>query len=486
MGKKSKIKQKNNENIIKPLISELFQRCVNPTGTSAPSPKELFSAFKETAEMLENVEKQRGESFLSKLPKREHCIEEFYKWAKGCDISSENVEIKCVRSGELGVFAVNEIAKGDMFISIPRKAMLTTDTIKKSKISSLVDSDPMLSSMPNVALALHLLCEAYNEKSIWRPYINILPRHYTNILYFEIDDIENLKGTSVFLQAINTYNSIVRQYAYLSNLFYKHPLAKELGLTSKFTFDDYRWAVATLMTRQNPIPALDGSVTPIIALIPFLDLCNHKEGPVSIDYNPENQQCECFAMDSAPAGNEVLIHYGPRPNPELVIYNGFFYNNNSHDFMKLKLSLSKSDPLYEARQKQVAKLGLEKDFPLGCLPSPFKDSLKAFLAISSASEEELTQMQELDAAELATKLQSPGFISSETEIKSLKMLKDRCDLCWKLIPCKENNFDALQENEKISGTRKLSLLLRMNERSLLENALSYIDKKIDLLQSPLH
>lgn len=40
-----------------------------------------------------------------------------------------------------------------------------------------------------------------------------------------------------------------------------------------------RWAVSTVMTRQNLVPSSDGK-TMIPALIPLWDLCNHKNGKV--------------------------------------------------------------------------------------------------------------------------------------------------------------------------------------------------------------
>lgn len=482
MGKKSKTKQKKNENIIKPLIQALFQKCVHPTGSTMPSPRELFDAYKEIADMLAEIEKYKGTGFVDQMPNREKGIEEFYNWARDHSIVFDNVEIKCTKNDELGMFAKREMLKGDNFVNIPRSAMMASDCLNESSIGAIVDTDPMLSSMPNVALALHLLCEVYNEQSKWKPYINILPRHYNNILYFEIDDIENLKGTSIFLQAINTLRSIVRQYAYLSNLFYKHPVAKKLDLANKFTYADYKWAVATLMTRQNPIPSLNGSVSQVIALIPFLDLCNHKEGPVSIDYNPEAQQCECFLMHPVTAGEEVLIHYGPRPNPELVVFNGFFYKSNKHDFVKLKLSLSKSDPNYDLRQNLITKLGLEESLPLGCIPSPIKDSLKAFLLVANSTAEEIKGIQELDRAELAVQLQSENSFCKETKIKGMKMLKDRCELCMKLIPGQDDDVEAFCEDGNVPSTKRLSLQLRMNERRILRDSLSYVTKELDLLQ----
>ena len=52
------------------------------------------------------------------------------------------------------------------------------------------------------------------------------------------------------------------------------------ALISLFSLDYCRWAVSSVMTRQNQIPTEDGSrVT--LALIPLWDMCNHTSGLVS-------------------------------------------------------------------------------------------------------------------------------------------------------------------------------------------------------------
>ena len=41
-----------------------------------------------------------------------------------------------------------------------------------------------------------------------------------------------------------------------------------------------RWAVSTVMTRQNQIPCSNGRQ--VLALIPLWDMCNHNEGEVRV------------------------------------------------------------------------------------------------------------------------------------------------------------------------------------------------------------
>ena len=47
----------------------------------------------------------------------------------------------------------------------------------------------------------------------------------------------------------------------------------------------FRWAVSTVMTRQNQIPALVGEVADT-ALIPLWDMCNHISGQVGFASTP--------------------------------------------------------------------------------------------------------------------------------------------------------------------------------------------------------
>ncbi len=60
-----------------------------------------------------------------------------------------------------------------------------------------------------------------------------------------------------------------------------------------------RWAVSSVMTRQNQIPTADGSrVT--LALIPLWDMCNHTNGLVSLQ--------RCFKMNTElPIKNHLWV-----------------------------------------------------------------------------------------------------------------------------------------------------------------------------------
>ena len=69
---------------------------------------------------------------------------------------------------------------------------------------------------------------------------------------------------------------IVRSEVRVVNLHYQL-----FVLVAFFSFECHlhcRWAVSTVITRQNKIPSTTGE--PTLALIPMWDLCNHCNGTV--------------------------------------------------------------------------------------------------------------------------------------------------------------------------------------------------------------
>ena len=119
----------------------------------------------------------------------------------------------------LGLRVTEEISEGGEVIRIPQKAMMSVETARHSSIGFLVERDPLLKTMPNVVLSIHLLVEKNSPASLWEPYINILPHSYNTVLYFTPSQLEGLKGSPVLEDALKQYKFVARQYAYFYRLF---------------------------------------------------------------------------------------------------------------------------------------------------------------------------------------------------------------------------------------------------------------------------
>lgn len=55
---------------------------------------------------------------------------------------------------------------------------------------------------------------------------------------------------------------------------------------------------------------------------------------------------------------QIYIFYGTRSNAEFVIHSGFFFEDNAHDRVKIKLGVSKSERLYAMKAEVLARAGI--------------------------------------------------------------------------------------------------------------------------------
>ncbi|PSN34560.1 Histone-lysine N-methyltransferase setd3 [Blattella germanica] len=105
--------------------------------------------------------------------------------------------------------------------------------------------------------------------------------------------------------------------------------------------------------------------------------------PSSDDFNAELDQSECKACRDFQSGEQIFIFYGARTNSELFVHNGFVYADNEHDGLRLKLGVSREDPLQPERTQLLARLGIPPsgDFMLKNGPEPVDGRLLAFLRV---------------------------------------------------------------------------------------------------------
>ncbi|KAE8586395.1 hypothetical protein XENTR_v10021654 [Xenopus tropicalis] len=328
--------------------------------------------------------------------------------------------------------------------------------------------------MGNITLAFHLLCERADPNSFWLPYIKTLPNEYDTPLYFNEDEVQYLQSTQAILDVFSQYKNTARQYAYFYKVIQTHPNANKLPLKDSFTFDDYRWAVSSVMTRQNQIPTEDGSrVT--LALIPLWDMCNHTNGLITTGYNLEDDRCECVALQDFKSGEQIYIFYGTRSNAEFVIHNGFFFENNLHDRVKIKLGVSKSDRLYAMKAEVLARAGIPTSsvFALHVTEPPISAQLLAFLRVFCMNEDELKGHLIGDHAidKIFTLGNSEFPVSWENEIKLWTFLEARASLLLKTYKTTVEDDNKVLEQPDMTFHSAMAIKLRRVEKEILEKAL---------------
>lgn len=449
------------------LISELLQKCSG----AAPSSGKEWEEYLQIRSLVEKIrKKQKGMSLVFE-GSREDYFPDLISWAQENGASCDSFIVTNFGIEGYGLQATRDIKAEELFLWIPRKMLMTVESAQNSVLGPLYNQDRILQAMGNVTLAFHLLCERANPVSFWLPYIRSLPQKYDTPLFYEQEEVELLLGTQAVQEILNQYKNTARQYAYFYKLIQTHPAASKLPMKDSFTFDDYRWAVSSVMTRQNQIPTEDGSQV-TLALIPLWDMCNHTNGLITTGYNLEDDRCECVALQDYKKNEQIYIFYGTRSNAEFVIHNGFFFQNNAHDRVKIKLGISKSERLYAMKAEVLARAGIPVSciFALHCNEPPISAQLLAFLRVFCMTEEELKDYLLGDHAisKIFTLGNSEFPVSWENEIKLWTFLETRAALLLKTYKITSEEDCSLLEKPDLSPHSRVAIQLRLAEKQILE------------------
>ena len=118
----------------------------------------------------------------------------FMHWlsAGGLDVRNLMLRISTF-DGLRGLQATQDIKQGDVMLRIPNSMLLTYQTVLASDLRDLLM--PVKDKLPQKALvALFLLHEkGKGEKSMWAPYISMIPEEINSLLSFTKQDITHVR-----------------------------------------------------------------------------------------------------------------------------------------------------------------------------------------------------------------------------------------------------------------------------------------------------
>lgn len=182
-----------------------------------------------------------GQSYSQK--NRKQCIDTFLNWAKENGAKFDGVTLTEFSGYELGLQATRDFKKDELYITIPKKIIMTLDNVNEIVIP-LINELPMIESMLNVKLALSLLVEKLSPRSFWKPYIDVLPEKFPTVMTFKIMDMLELKASCLLHSALMQCKHIFRQYAFIKKHLINCIKDEKLNpllvvLKERFTFDLY-------------------------------------------------------------------------------------------------------------------------------------------------------------------------------------------------------------------------------------------------------
>ncbi|XP_060804170.1 actin-histidine N-methyltransferase [Amyelois transitella] len=485
MGRKSHSKQTNKKNpgkdnrnnIIRKELAILVDKLLKLTSVfqaASNASKSWDHHLEINAILKEIVNLETPFNSKAKSGPRQKNIDNYMKWLKENGAQFEGIEIGEFGDYEMGLKAVNEFKEGLLLLTIPTKVMMTEQNARESELAAFINVDPLLQNMPNITLALFLLLEKNKSDSSWKPYIDVLPDKYSTILYFTTDELLELKPSPVFESSLKLYRSIARQYAYFYNKMHTLDLPVLENLKDIFTFESYRWAVSTVMTRQNNIQLANNDIT---AFIPLWDMCNHEHGKITTDFNNELNRGECYALRDFKPGEQIFIFYGARSNADLFLHNGFVYPNNQHDSLSLPLGVSSSDPLRETKISLLTKLGLSgvTHYSIYKGNCPISAELLAFIRIFNMNQEELSKWssQGLPGDLVSSDKSSSDAVGADIDRRAYTYLLTRCKLIKASYKKTGGEPDSLH--------RKNINLLKECEVQILDGAIKFLEQTISQL-----
>ncbi|XP_054556264.1 SET domain-containing protein 4 isoform X2 [Talpa occidentalis] len=239
-----------------------------------------------------------------------------------------------LKSTGRGLMSRTSLREGQMVISLPESCLLTTDTVMRSSLGAyLAKWQPPPS--PLLALCTFLVSERHaGDRSLWKPYLDILPKAYTCPVCWE-PQVVSLLPAPLRAGAEEQRARVQRLFTSSRDFFFSlQPLFAE-AVEGIFSYRALRWAWCTVNTRavyvkhrQRPGCSAEPDTC---ALAPYLDLLNHSpHAQVKAAFNEETRCYEIRTGSRRRKHEEVFICYGPHDSRRLLLEYGFVSTPNPH------------------------------------------------------------------------------------------------------------------------------------------------------------
>lgn len=280
-------------------------------------------------------------------------------WMQECGASVDNVSIeKSALAGGLGLFAAVDIPPGGEVFRCPCRLTLTAEAaMADPSIGAALTSHASRIDrhMMNIVYLLHC-----RQSGLHAAYISCLPNDVDDDLPQNWPDEEQsgwLRGTSLLRHAregAKTLRSFHEEV--LDDLCARHP---EAFPREAYNFRALCWAHAVYWSRAIGLTFPGGKRE---ALVPLLDLCNHRPGvatTVSLVAASTEPTYALRASGAIKRGQEIFINYGAKGTGELLRCHGFTLLDNSADVCELDLSELPSFVLGHEGASRRSGLGLD-------------------------------------------------------------------------------------------------------------------------------
>ncbi|KAF1898157.1 hypothetical protein Lal_00032922 [Lupinus albus] len=314
-------------------------------------------------------------------------LETFLQWLQANGFHQRGCKIKyCDSRKGFGIFSDQHVSDGVLLV-VPLDLAITPMRVLQDPLIG-----PECREMfeegdvdDRFLMMLLLTVERLRKNSLWKPYVDMLPTTFGNSLWFSDDELEELRGTTLYrateLQKkslmslyetkakalvkkllsldgdMETANSVFwsralnipfpRSYVFpdMQEVHDCHvPVNRSFETSTDGEDDDERSQVKKSDTQAKEMTC--NSIQPetvwVEGLVPGIDFCNHDLKPIAtweVDGTglttgvPSSMYLVSAAQSPLQIDREITISYGNKGNEELLYLYGFVVDDNTDDYL---------------------------------------------------------------------------------------------------------------------------------------------------------
>lgn len=384
-----------------------------------------------------------------------------------------------------GVFSKSYIEKNSVIMSIPFSMCISSSLVSSnSQLMQIFADNPGLLDYPDEVVSVGLMWAKSlgdnGEKSVlcpWFTHVMVIPFEFNTTLFWSPEELEELKPSAMYQLTKLLKNQIYQDWNQIY-LPLKEQYPTELG---HITLDLYTWALSVIYSRAVGFERR-GQYVRIIP--PLIDMANHspKTGRFSGDtfnYNDAIDHVQYLSQEDRQPNEECFAIYGSYPNSKLLYTYGFVIQGCPDKAIDLWARVTPSSTSADVKQRLLESHQLTRnqtyDFTGTIRENYVSPALLATIRIIQMTADELEQAELAFVGrmisyrnELATYGALKALLISRMKVETAEM--DRMEL-----------GEMLLSGVKLSDRKVMALIVRVEERELIQDVVTLVDSWIESL-----
>ncbi|RDX71769.1 Ribulose-1,5 bisphosphate carboxylase/oxygenase large subunit N-methyltransferase, chloroplastic, partial [Mucuna pruriens] len=299
-------------------------------------------------------------------------LETFMQWLQANGVELRGCKIKwCDSKRGFGIFSDKDVSDGVMLV-VPLDLAITPMRVLQDPLLG-----PACRAMfeegdvdDRLLMMLLLTVERLRKNSLWKPYLDMLPTTFGNPLWFSDDELQELRGTTLYrateLQKkslLSLYETKVKDLVkklltldgdseMANSVFWSRAL--NIPMPRSYVFPEMQDAHDSCIPEADEKSdnlskevtcnsnTMTGDIVWVEGLVPGIDFCNHDLKPIAtweVDGTglttgvPFSMYLIAAAQSPLQIDQEISISYGNKGNEELLYLYGFVVDDNTDDYL---------------------------------------------------------------------------------------------------------------------------------------------------------